>query len=375
MNGLRTFVRTIISLIALWLLLMFAIRIFAPGNADTAAVFKTIAMLQPLLDAGTYFLIWPIQLVMDWLSSYLPADARVWFPVSQAAPFFQTINTWILALPSLSTSDVGRQMANVNFKYVFPGVLDWRLLLGLCFWGVIENMLLKLIIGVEAKQYRSHIRQRDADILASFRVSEDDPKTESPEKNLLFRQVVNELKTEVSKLSKNSSLDPLTRLFNRGYFNTYLDAELSKAKWQKSSLALLMIDIDNFKKVNDTYGHLVGDEVLQKVAAVIPKVQPLQGHLAAFRYGGEELAIILTDTTSQMAQQVGERVRADISQIHIDTDPSHSVSASIGCYTINFAFVNNADDITSETLIQKADSLLYTGKHSGKNRVVSEVLG
>ncbi len=169
MNGLRTFVRTMISLIALWLLLMFAVRIFAPGNADTEAVFKMIAMVQPLLDAGTYCLIWPIQLTLDWLSPYLPADVRAWFPVSQAAQFFQTVNTWILALPNLSTSDVGRQMAGINFKYVFPGVLDWRLMLGLCFWGVIENILLKLIIGMEAKQYRTHIRQRDADILASLR--------------------------------------------------------------------------------------------------------------------------------------------------------------------------------------------------------------
>jgi hypothetical protein len=169
MNTLRFLIRSTFSLVALWLLLVFFIRVFSPGNVDTEAVFKLIALVQPFLDAGTFLLIWPVQAALDWILPYLPHSWHEWFPVTQAAVLFEWLGTLFLKLSNLAETDWGRSMAEVRYKDVFPGILDWRLMLAIGFWGWIESLLLKLVITLEAKLYRQHIRQRDADILHSLR--------------------------------------------------------------------------------------------------------------------------------------------------------------------------------------------------------------
>ncbi|WP_373532061.1 hypothetical protein [Vampirovibrio sp.] len=169
MPVLRTLIRTAASVIAFLLLFAFILRIFAPGNADTRSLFQLISFIQPFLDASVAFFVFPVQWVLNWLTPYFPAGMSAWFPITQAAAFFEGLVVFVFSIPSLAATALGQQMLEAPYPTIFPGVLDWRLLMAIGFWGLIESLLLKVIISIEARTYRSHIRKRDADILAGLR--------------------------------------------------------------------------------------------------------------------------------------------------------------------------------------------------------------
>lgn len=169
MPALRILIRTIASLVVFLLLIAFTIRVFSPGNADTKAIFQLINTIRPFLDAGVALLVFPVQLVLDWLSPFLSAGIKAWFPITQAGPFFEGLAEFVGKIPGLASTEVGRKLLDAPYPTIFPGVLDWRLLVAIGFWGFVESLLLKGVIFIEAKLYRSHIRRRDADILAGLR--------------------------------------------------------------------------------------------------------------------------------------------------------------------------------------------------------------
>ena len=155
--------------------------------------------------------------------------------------------------------------------------------------------------------------------------------------------------------------DGLTKLFIHRYFQNRLDSELIRAKRYNSNISLLMLDIDHFKKVNDTYGHQEGDYVLKKFAKIISDhVRKVD---IAARYGGEEFAIILPETGITGAEQVAEHLRYLIEKECFTIDgKSVPITASIG--------VSSWDKVVSkEEFIEQADRALYRAKHEGRNRV------
>ena len=154
--------------------------------------------------------------------------------------------------------------------------------------------------------------------------------------------------------------DKLTGLYNRRYFDYFLDLEIKRSSRQKSSLALLMIDIDNFKPINDTFGHLFGDSILNKLGELL-KTKIRETDMAA-RYGGEEFAIVMSNTGLTEAVQVAERIRQSIQAFSFGTKSSlATVSIGIGMYPSDANSLNE--------LIEKSDSSLYKAKRGGKNRV------
>ena len=134
--------------------------------------------------------------------------------------------------------------------------------------------------------------------------------------------------------------------------------EVDIANRKAVSLCLLMIDIDDFKVINDTYGHLVGDEVLIKIGSCINK-SVREMDLAA-RYGGEELAVIMPNTETSQAIKTADRICINIENLVFD---GFNITASIGISTVN-KMINSP-----KSLISSADSALYTAKNEGKNRV------
>ncbi|MCK6418846.1 MAG: PleD family two-component system response regulator [Alphaproteobacteria bacterium] len=165
--------------------------------------------------------------------------------------------------------------------------------------------------------------------------------------------------------------DPLTGLYNRRYLNVHMEKLLQKNQDQKKSLAVLMLDIDYFKKVNDTYGHAVGDEVLKIFA------HRLQDKLRSFdlvvRLGGEEFVVILPDVSEERAHQVAERLRAAISDEPFAC-PSHAkplnVTTSIGA-----ALIGPEAGLDSARVLERADKCLYEAKQGGRNCVMFEGIG
>lgn len=160
--------------------------------------------------------------------------------------------------------------------------------------------------------------------------------------------------------------DALTGAYNREYFDTRLASELAYAKRHSDELSLLMLDIDFFKRVNDTYGHLAGDAVLVAVAAAVQGGLRLEDVFC--RYGGEEFTILLRTTNLAAAAHVAERIRRAIEALVISHDGNAiKVTMSLGCASL----LDCPADAPDQQLVAVADRRMYAAKHGGRNRVVS----
>ena len=169
--------------------------------------------------------------------------------------------------------------------------------------------------------------------------------------------------SRIASLERAATIDPVTELFNRRHITSLLAAECTRSIDDKSPFSILLIDIDSFKKINDTYGHQTGDYVLRQLAAVIASVEwPLK---TVGRYGGEEFLVLLPDAPSSQAAQIAERMRSIVESASISLNGEHIVSptVSIGVSTAN-GWQGSPGD-----LIAIADEALYTAKTTGRNRV------
>ena len=163
--------------------------------------------------------------------------------------------------------------------------------------------------------------------------------------------------------------DALTGAMNKRYLNESLDREIARAIRQQQTLSLLMIDIDHFKRVNDTHGHLVGDEVLRQFGARILESCRSDDLLA--RYGGEEFCLVLCSTAREDALMIAERSRAVVADRPFETAVGPlGITASFGLACLDPSSSDAPSAHRSEELIRRADERLYDAKNSGRNRVV-----
>jgi diguanylate cyclase (GGDEF)-like protein len=170
------------------------------------------------------------------------------------------------------------------------------------------------------------------------------------------------------KLELIANLDGLTQIANRRRFDDYLSSEWQRHQREQNPLALILIDIDYFKRYNDRYGHQGGDDCLIKVAQAIAQVPQRPTDLVA-RYGGEEFAAILSNTDKQGAIKVAEAIQEAIAMLaisHESSEVSAQVTLSIGVVS----FVPTTD-LELKTIIAHADQALYTAKDRGRNQVVA----
>jgi diguanylate cyclase (GGDEF)-like protein len=157
--------------------------------------------------------------------------------------------------------------------------------------------------------------------------------------------------------------DPLTRTYNRRYFDRRLHEEFSFARRQQSALSLLLIDIDHFKRVNDKYGHPVGDMVLELVAASIQKVTRPEDVLA--RYGGEEFVVIARGASSENAEVLAERIRRHVLALSVPLPGAEvRVTVSVGVATMSA----DSSYPSCEELVVAVDDAMYQAKSLGRNR-------
>lgn len=160
-----------------------------------------------------------------------------------------------------------------------------------------------------------------------------------------------------------SITDGLTKVYNHRYFQEQLTREFSRCSRHRTSLSLIMMDIDHFKRFNDTYGHQQGDIVLRELARVFQ--QQLRGCDVLARYGGEEFAVIMPETDAAVAARVAERLRAAVESYGISgQDDELKVTISMGVAT-----VPRGDIATAAELVTAADQALYRAKENGRNRI------
>ncbi|MBI5537684.1 MAG: diguanylate cyclase [Deltaproteobacteria bacterium] len=171
--------------------------------------------------------------------------------------------------------------------------------------------------------------------------------------------------TLMRTLYRSSVRDPLTGVFNRGHFEERLAAEVAYAVRHHSELALAMLDIDHFKRVNDSYGHPAGDKVLQDVGSLLARV--VRAEDVACRFGGEEFAVIARGIDLQGACAMAERIRLGVAAARIPWEQQDiSITLSAGVASLS----DCGDQRTGARLVEVADRRLYAAKEAGRNRVV-----
>jgi diguanylate cyclase len=180
------------------------------------------------------------------------------------------------------------------------------------------------------------------------------------------RDDISALQRDLDEVRRESMLDPLTKIFNRksfdeGMFKAMTEAELG------TPFCLMLLDIDHFKRFNDTWGHQTGDQVLRLVAMTLKS--NIKGKDIAARYGGEEFAAILPETDIEGAVIVADNIRKAVQAKEL---LKRSTNEKLGRITASFGVAMHRAGDTPNSLIERADRCLYAAKHAGRNRVVAE---
>lgn len=244
--------------------------------------------------------------------------------------------------------------------------------------GMVIILFISLFgLGLLEKAYHANKREEDEDTKESS--SQDSSNVDSG----IIHQILNEklvnLQEKIDQVSQHSSSlygenetlvrlaakDGLTGLYNHAYIKERLKQELYRCRRYEHPLSILMIDIDDFKSLNDNHGHVVGDKVLKTLSMLMQEI--IRPSDIIGRYGGEEFLVILPQTTSEQSLAVAERIRENIEYYEFEVHPSKNnifqVTVSIGLC----AFPDHGH--TPEDLIAFADESLYVAKKEGKNRV------
>jgi diguanylate cyclase (GGDEF)-like protein len=177
--------------------------------------------------------------------------------------------------------------------------------------------------------------------------------------------LADELEEEAARrLFESTVKDALTAVHNRRYLLERLASEVSFARRHSDTIAVLLVDIDLFKRINDTHGHHVGDAVLRVVATAMQRVLRPEDLVA--RFGGDEFVIVTRSITHENARILAERLRAHVAGVQLPLEESPSITVSIG---ITFAGPEDSYK-TPDALLNQADQAMYDAKHAGRNRVV-----
>jgi diguanylate cyclase len=212
---------------------------------------------------------------------------------------------------------------------------------------VTDDSLRKVVskLAVETKAVQEHGAKLRADLQAS-------------------QQEVEQLRKELSEARRQATTDALTGLANRGVFDASIREMATQAVGEEESLGLLMVDIDKFKSINDTHGHLVGDKVIRFVAKTIREC--VKGQDLAARYGGEEFAVLLPMTGTAGVAAVGELIRSTIEKSRLVKSGSRE---ALGQITVSVGATTLQPGEAVEAFIERADNALYNSKQTGRNRV------
>ena len=204
--------------------------------------------------------------------------------------------------------------------------------------------------NVQLRLVRERLRLRERDLLHA---------------NATLQTSLEEIEALRKGLLEQANQDGLTGLFNRRFLDSTLERELARCKRESKPLALIMVDIDHFKKYNDGYGHQAGDECLKSVATALLGSAKRAGDLAA-RYGGEEFSLVLPDTSREEALRMADALRQEIADLAI---PHTHTEGGVVTISAGLAVMSGQNYGSAESLLRAADDALYYAKWGGRNRV------
>ncbi len=291
-----------------------------------------------LIDATylmTNLILIPVNWLFDFIFLMIPAFRTGWFP----------------ALPASEVTTL-------------PGVFDWLALLSIGVVWVISpfidsvysavrkalwNLFMEMsFTGKKHSIYQDTLKKRAKDLMKL---------------NVEYRN----LSQETSKLKDTVLTDELTQIYNRRFFHQKMEELFIQAKKEKTSLSLIMVDIDYFKNINDKYGHLIGDIILKEIAQEAQKTTPANSFVA--RFGGEEFAMIVPNRSIQAITMVANSLQKNISDLRFEVDSELQVTISQGVAHLDFA--NEIADALDEfnDFVRFSDDELYRAKLGGRNMI------
>lgn len=241
------------------------------------------------------------------------------------------------------------------------------LLILICVVAFKINTFYSLILdsaAQEKKAMQAHFNGQKQQLESTLQDSQDELESKVQERTLELHIALQELEDVNRELAEKTTLDDLTGLYNRRFYDQKILAEYRRSRRNLSPLSLIVIDIDHFKKVNDTHGHLGGDECLTFIAKIMKASLHRSTDLAC-RYGGEEFCLIMPETTPDGAVAFAETLRNKISTSPV-TFQGIEIPLTISCGVASY---QQQDGATPETLFSAADQALYQAKHDGRNRV------
>ncbi|HAD49046.1 MAG TPA: hypothetical protein DCF92_09635, partial [Idiomarina sp.] len=276
---------------------------------------------------------------------------------------------------------VGAYLWRKGFVYARMFTIAWGTLLlsvmanSLGYLGVIDSMFIQrhaimlgsgieilLLSWVLAVRYNEQRREK---LEAQQRYNEE-LEGSVEERTFELQIALRELQDVNAELEKRNYEDSLTGLYNRRYFSQQIEKEYRRAYRSKRPLSLLMVDIDHFKKVNDTYGHFIGDQILKGMADRLKDSAKRPGDIVC-RYGGEEFAVILADCSQAQAEAFADRLVTQVRSQPFETDSgARHITISVGV-----AELNSQSGQSTEHLFKAADEALYRAKREGRDQVVT----
>lgn len=184
-----------------------------------------------------------------------------------------------------------------------------------------------------------------------------------------FREEAQEWEALASELQRSANFDPLlTGIYNRRAFESHLLASIRRAERKDITLTLMMVDVDFFKAVNDTYGHQVGDDVLRALSRIlVSQALQFEGYVA--RYGGEELVILAEDLDEETAMTRAESIRKDVEQYDFRVRSSDGASSEPRHFTVSVGVAQMRPEWHAGDLVRAADKAMYMAKKAGRNKV------
>ena len=223
----------------------------------------------------------------------------------------------------------------------------------------------KLYESEESKEYETKVQVTDGS-LRDFRIHQSILYSDTKEflGYVGIMSDITDTKAKEKKLEELASIDPLSKLYNRRYFSQMAEQIFQFTRREKLTLSIVMMDIDNFKEINDSYGHKVGDDVIVALSNTLQRLSRTSDVIC--RFGGEEFVVLLPNTDINGAFIIAEKMRVSIAEIVLVMADSKELSFSVSS---GISEVNLNDETNIEATIKRADDALYEAKKSGKNRV------
>lgn len=338
----------------------------AVGGIETTLASDFYPMFRSMVDLiymVTTPLLYPVDLFLNIVTSIIPALKNEFFPVMNASIIGDFVQKMVMPIP-LEVAWLTKMKTNPAELWM-PGKLIWATWFSMLFYQFCIPVTESLIANV-----RNVVLNFYTELLYN-QEKEESYKKLLQLKNKKLEQVDSEkarLKKEDAQLREALIKDALTDTYNRRFYSDKVRELFNHAKTQKQVMTVLMVDIDHFKSVNDTYGHQQGDEVLVIVSSVLKKFTPRTGYCC--RYGGEEFSILLPNTPIEQAVKLAEMIRVEVERTVFPSQPALKSSVSLGIASGDFAKRQAHDKLPHyEDLVHIADDKLYEAKTTGRNKV------